>query len=205
MNSTILKSSRLSLIKNSFIRVLIASQLLAFSYSLMAQDTVDMSTTDPVVIYQLTHQILAEKDSLKIEVFSDGYALLHYPAYMKMAGDYSVQLTHGQMRRMIHALNAPSITNFSEQRMTLQKKSEDRKQDTLSFISDSSNSSFAISRIDENNQNNQNKWKQVIQCPHLRFDAKQYPNISSLSKLAEVESMLSKLINQADIQELADD
>ncbi len=202
MNSTILKSTRLYLIKNSFVRGLIACQLLVLSHSLWAQDPVDMSTTDPVLIYQLTHQILAEKDSLKIEVFSDGYALLHYPSYMKMAGNYSVQLSQGQMQGMVRALNAPAITSFSEQRMTIQKKSADKKQGRLSFISDSSNSSFEVSRSDKNGQN---KWKQGIQCPHLQFDAKQYPNISSLSKLAEVESMLSKLINQSDLQELGDD
>ena len=121
---------------------------------------------------------------------------------MKMAGNYSVQLSQGQMRRMIHTLNAPSISNFSVQRMALQKKSEDNKQDTLSFISDSSNSSFLVRRSDKNGRK---KWKQDIQCPHLQFDAQQYPNISSLSQLAEVETMLSKLINQSDLQELADD
>ncbi len=202
MHSMTFKSKISRLIKNSLASSFCIFQLFSISTSSWAQGQMDLSTSEPVLIYQISHEILAEKETLKIEIYSDGYALLYYPSYMKNSGNYSVQLSQRNMQRMIHALDTPSVKNFSNKKVTLQKKAEDARQGIFSFVSDSSYSSFEMSRSDENGHN---KIKQMIKCPHLQFDARHYPKITSLNRLAEVETMLSSLINQSDLQALSDD
>lgn len=202
MISIALKSIVSRLILNKFVQHICIYFLLSISCSSWAQSKVDLLTAEPVLAYKISHKTLAENDSLKIEVYSDGHALLHYPSYMKKSGDYKVQLSQGDFQRLINTLDTPGIRSFNNKALGLQKKVQDKTNGLITLVSDISYSSFEVSRSDEHGNN---KTKQQIICPHLQYDAKQHPNIGAIKKLAEVELFLTNLINQSDIQELADE
>ena len=202
MISIALKPIVSRLILNKLVRHICIYLLFSISCSSWAQSKVDLLTTEPVLAYKISHQTLAEKDSLKIKIYSDGYVLLHYPSYMKKSGDYIVQLSQGDFQRLIRTLDTPDVRGFDNKALGLQKKAQDQTSGLITFVSDTSYSSFEVRRSDEHGNN---KTKQKIICPHLQYDAKQHPNIRAIKQLAEVELLLTNLINQSDIQELADE
>lgn len=179
---------------------------LCFLYSTIfnawANDQVDLMAEDPILVYKISHHTLSEDDGLKIQVYNDGYVLLHYPVYMKKAGDYSVQLSEDDLRRLIDALEAPSVTNFDNRIIEQQIKAEDEANSVVTYVSDTSYSSFEVSRSDESGGH---KTKQKISCPNLQYDAKHHPNIRAINKLAAVELILSSLMDEAEVQELTND
>lgn len=181
--------------------VLLLQLLFCISTQVWAQNEVDLSSSEPVLVYGTSHEMLAESDNLKIEIYSDGNALLHYPDYMVNAGDYQVQLSIGKFQRLINTLDTPAIQSFNKKALGLQKKAQDQDSETITFVSDASYSSFEISRNDEDG----NKNLQKINWPHLHHDAKKFPGIEAINKLAEVESVLLGLITQALAQESNDE
>ena len=181
--------------------VLLLQLLFSISTQVCAQNRVDLLSSEPVLVYEASHEMLAESDNLKIEIYSDGHATLHYPDYMVNAGDYQVQLSPGEFQRLINTLDTPAIQSFNKKALGLQKKEQDQASETITFVSDASYSSFEISRNDENGNKNQ----QNIKWPRLHHDAKKYPGIVAINKLAEVESVLLDLINRAHAQKSNDE
>ncbi len=190
------------LLKNSFMQSIYICQLLSISQSSWAQDQVDLLTQEPVLVYQISHEIIADNDTLKIEIYNDGYVYMHYPSYMKKAGDYTTQLSQTELQHLIQTLNTPNIQNFNNRALALLKQSNELSNNNVTYVSDSSFSSFKVTRRDENRGST---IKQIIEYPHLQLDAKNFPNIGDINKLAEVESIVSNLVNQSNVQELVNE
>ncbi|MGR8980706.1 MAG: hypothetical protein ACU84H_11545 [Gammaproteobacteria bacterium] len=160
-----------------------------------AQGQVDLSGDGPLLVYQVTHEAIKEDAILKIEIFSDGHASLHYPFYMKHSGDYSVTLSQGEFQRLINTLDTPAIVSFDKNEVASKKKTQDAEAGVFTYVSDSTYSSFEIGRSDGHG-----KSKQQISWSHLQHDAKNYPGIQAIASLAQVETILRDLINHPGLQ-----
>jgi len=143
--------------------------------------------SDPILTYRATHDLLPADDVHWVEVYEDGMALVHYPDYMKKAGDYSVQLSHAEVQQIRLLLEHPLIQGFDHNKVKAEKKNIDAQSSELFAISDNSYAEFEI------NVQGQSTAKQHIRWANLRIDAERYPGIGILRKLYEIEASLLEL------------
>jgi hypothetical protein len=142
---------------------------------------------EPILFYQASHDLTPNDDSFWVEVHADGTALVHYPDYMKKAGDYSVQLSPAEVQQIRLLLEHPLVQDFDHGLIERQKKNFDDQATELFAISDNTYAEFEI------NASGQAAAGQRIRWANLRQDAERYPQIGVLRKLAEIEAGLLRL------------
>ena len=62
-----------------------------------------------------------------LRVYRNGWVQVHFPKYMKRAGDYGLQLTEAEMTALLSSLAAKGLMNF-DQAETTQRKEEAKRQ-----------------------------------------------------------------------------
>lgn len=64
----------------------------------------------PMLQLSYTKGIIADPDPIPfLRVYQDGRVLIHYPHYMKRAGDYELSLTGAEMKTMLDSLYAKGV------------------------------------------------------------------------------------------------
>lgn len=101
------------------------------------------STTSqkPVIEYTLVHQMLANPDPEPLlRIYGDGRVHVHFPEYMKNAGDYDMRISQADLRGLIRSLSQNGFIDFDEvaTRNAVQQVEAQRRSSTgtLSYISD---------------------------------------------------------------------
>ena len=75
----------------------------------------DAAAVEPVIHYQQNISMLAGiDDRLSMRIFGDGRVQVHYPVYMKKAGDYEMQLDETELVDLIASLSSDGIMAFDE-------------------------------------------------------------------------------------------
>jgi len=85
-----------------------ALPVLAQSVAVDDQKVFHYATNPEVVIlsYSETPGMLASPDTLpRIQVFGDGRVWIHYPVYMKKAGDYGLYLNPGEVTALLNSVS----------------------------------------------------------------------------------------------------
>lgn len=100
---------------NLLTRLAAAAVIFTFALPVLAQSAVvdDQKVfhyaTDPEVVilsYSETPGMLANPDTLpRIQVFGDGWVWIHYPVYMKKAGDYGLYLNPGEVTALLKSVS----------------------------------------------------------------------------------------------------
>ena len=134
--------------------------------------------------YELTHDMLPTPDNFSVTVYEDGVALVHYPEYMRMAGDYTVELSPSEVQRIRLLREHPRVQGFNPGQAKSQKQDIDAQSNALFEISDDSWSNFELYSPGA---------KKSIRWANLSVDAKRYPEIGVFRKLAEIEAELRQL------------
>jgi hypothetical protein len=134
--------------------------------------------------YRITHDLLRTTDHFSVSVYADGLALVHYPDYMKQAGDYSVQLSPAELQALRLLLEHPLVLGFDPGRAAAEKRRLDARSPELFAISDDSWSHFDIQAP---------AGPRSIRWPNLAIDADRYPDIGVFRKLADIEEELRQL------------
>ena len=141
-----------------------------------------------LLFYESTHDLTPQDDTYWVEVYQDGTALVHYPIYMKKAGDYVVRLSPAEVQQIRVALEHPLVKGFNAQQINQQKKALDAQSVVLSHISDNSYANFEIPNSDAATGE-----RQQIRWANLQSDAANYPGIGVSRKLADIEARLLDL------------
>jgi hypothetical protein len=165
------------------------------------------TAVEPVIEYNLVHHMLAEPDPQPLlRIYGDGRVHVHYPVYMKRAGDYELQLSQPELRALIRALAGDGIIDFDratarEKRRQLQAQQR-AATGTLFEISDSSETVIEI-RLDEYQQapgtaavRNLEKrfaWSDLPQ------DARRFPGWAEIVKANNAAQRLESLLNREDV------
>ncbi|NOQ90220.1 MAG: hypothetical protein GQ549_04670 [Gammaproteobacteria bacterium] len=143
----------------------------------------DNTTDEPVIHYQRNISMLAGIDDVvSLSVFASGRVHVHYPIYMKKAGDYEMQLDDVELTALIQSLSAKGLLDFNEKAVKEKIQAAEnakRKKGELLVISDAVETVVDI-RLDEFQKNKtskkitkfhkQFKWKNIEQ------DAKRHKN-----------------------------
>lgn len=157
-----------------------------------------------IISYSETPQMLGNPDRTpRIQVFGDGWVWVHYPLYMKKAGDYGIQLNPGELRQLLLALSG--IFDFDRQAVGQAKKAikaareqqtgimHYRSEDTLEEIAlqldgFQANPGAAARSIDL-----QLSWKNIAS------DARNYPELAELQKLNGARNSIRALLERDDL------
>lgn len=134
--------------------------------------------------YELTHDMLPTPDNFSVTVYEDGVALVHYPEYMKKAGDYTVELSPSEVQQIRLMLEHPLVQGFNPGQAKAQKQDIDAQSQELFEISDDSWSNFEV---------HTSRASKSIRWANLSIDAERYPEIGVFRKLAEIEEELRHL------------
>ena len=148
----------------------------------------DSKADEPVIYYQQNIQMLADiKDRISMSIFSDGRVFVHYPVYMKKAGDYEMQLDEPELLTLIQSLSGNGVLDFDEKKVKEKVqavKNARRAKGELFVISDAVETVVDI-RLDEYQKN---KTSKIIKKFHKQFrwknieqDAVHYKNIAEIA------------------------
>jgi hypothetical protein len=201
---------------SKFLNHLIAIAVaLTFSLQVLAQNGPPfepqfLMPADPdvvVISYSETPDMLANPDSLPmIRVFGDGEVLVHYPAYMKRAGDYQVFLNPGELRQLLISLSG--VFEFNASAVGLEKQRAQRSK-APSLLAKSERSDKTLEQINVEldgyrNQTNDVKRsvRKQIKWRDIEVDAETYPGVTDLVALEKARRSLRKLLERHDLMNL---
>jgi hypothetical protein len=128
-----------------------------------------------------------------VKVHGDGRADVHYPRYMKRAGDYVVQLSPNELDALVASLVDDGLLDLdpqavrSAQRQTLRLSAAP----VLVVTADAPTTIIEIRT---------GRGARRIVWNGLREDARQYPNVSALQNLAAAEQRLRAVMERPDAQ-----
>lgn len=191
-----------STVNNRFYSVLLTVLLLLNASGVCAQKIVnsgeqsagfrfatDDSVKQPVIHYQQNIQMLTGIDDRpSLQVFGNGRVLVHYPVYMKKAGDYEMRLDEAELVDLIQSLSGNDIMEFDEKK--LREKIKGRKkalkaQGQFYEISDAVETVVDIT-LDEYQKNNKSKkiknFHKQVRWKNIEHDAARYKHDSEIIK-----------------------
>ncbi|RLA49718.1 MAG: hypothetical protein DRR42_15085 [Gammaproteobacteria bacterium] len=166
------------------------------------------SDPDTVVIaYSEIPDMLANPDPTPmIRVFVDGEVLIHYPEYMKRAGDYQVFLNPGELRRLMIALsgvfdfNAATVRQAKRQAGQMQVPGllvvSERSDKTLEQINIELDGYRGTAGAASRPVRQQIKWRDI------EVDVGEYPEITGLAALGKARRTIRQLLERHDLLDL---
>ena len=179
-----------------------------------AQVIIDYPRDRATVVIKVT-EVLGEigvpDSGPSVQVHGDGYVLVHYPRYMKRAGDYHMQLSGPAMDDLMRSLGEKKVLEFDVNANRQSKRAAD-----VALGSGSQSQGFAVLdasttvievRVDRyrpaggSAQEVLNVAKKIAWYG-LKSDAKRYPNIEPIQNLAAVQAQLLALMHHPDLQKL---
>lgn len=164
----------------------------------------------PVIEYNLVHQMLANPDPEPLlRVYGNGHVHVHFPVYMKRAGDYELQLSQAELGLLISTLAQDGIIDFDPEAAsnTVQQLEAQRRASggTLSYISDSTVTviDIALDRYQSTpsaraitNLRKKFAWK------NLQHQARSYPQSQTLQRAAASADRLHAFTNRSDLKRI---
>ena len=192
---------------------LVVFGIVLISGSAIAQLVIDYPRDRGTVVVSFMEVLGEIKDQdpgPSVRVHGDGYVVVHYPRYMKRAGDYALQLSPQEMDNLMRSLVADrKIIEFDE---TATRRS---KRDTALALQEGSRSKlFAV--LDDSTtviELRMDRYKPAsgsgqeifnvdkkISWYGLRSDARQYPNIEAIQNLAAVRQELVSIMERRDLK-----
>lgn len=165
---------------------------------------------EPVIEYNVVHHMLAQQDPVPLlRVYGDGRVHVHFPAYMKRAGDYEMYMNRVQLNDLLRQLADNGIMDFDPAAAKQEKQQLEAARRAASgalfHASDASDShiniklgqyqrSAASPRI--SGFSRQFRWR------NLEFDTKNIPESVVIRKAANAEAILRMLCAHPALQKL---
>lgn len=162
-----------------------------------------------VIEYSQSHDMIAEVDPVPmLRIYGDGRVHVHFPVYMKRAGDYEMRLSDAQLQTLLGSMESKGILKFDQNKVRqLKILSEKRIQaaspgGVVTILSDDTRSRFQVNLgtyISSGTFTPQNNFAQAIEWKNLKWDAQKHKDISELGHAADAEQELSGFLNHADL------
>jgi hypothetical protein len=210
------RSRKISFDMHKFLNYLTAIAVaLTFTSQVLAQGAPPFNPqflmpADPdtvVLSYTQTPDMLGNPDTTPmIRVYGDGEVLIHYPVYMKRAGDYQVFLNPGELRKLLVAVSG--VFDFDAKRAAQARHAAKQARVPL-LLESSARSDQVLEQFDvilDGYQespgvslraiNKNVKWRDI------EVDAAEFPSVTSLDDLNGARQALLKLLERADLVDL---
>ena len=198
------------------IRVLSAAALVghtaAVVTSAQAPQAFQASENPGTVVIQLTQDIGVEGDDTPLlRIYGDGRVLVHFPVYMRRAGDYGLRLDSTELDGLLRTFVQGGLVDFSVEgvREEIRQVRGARRRDALETAGPvvlTTRSDDVVVSIDvrlERYTDADGAVRQNVETraswSGLQFDAAEFPGVASLQSLATIERQLIGLTNHPDL------
>lgn len=144
--------------------------------------------SEPVIHYQLNVDMLANVDDrLSMSVFPSGLVQVHYPVYMKKAGDYEMQLDESELITLVQSLSTNGVLEFDEKNVKekIQRvKNTRRAKGEVYVVSDAVEIVVDV-KLDEYQKNTKSKkiknFHKQFKWRNIEQDAKRYKDTAEIT------------------------
>ena len=177
------------------------------------QPMFEYSKDASTVVVSYTHILGGIGDADKgpsLKIYGDGHMVVHYPPYMKKAGEYTLELTQGEMERLLRSLIASKVLEFDAQAVRRSKFETDAatesSQPTFYSESDAPTTtieirltrytpagSFAQEVLDVDKK---------VSWTGLGSDARRYPTVNAIQGLRAAEQELRALMKHQNLKKI---
>jgi hypothetical protein len=161
---------------------------------------------DPsTVIVRFAQNVTAIEDpdpGPSLRVFGDGRVEVHYPRYMRRAGDYTLQLTPGEMNALLRSLVSRGIMEFDDTATRSRKRSIQARAGHFAATYDAVTTEIEIRLEDYRRPAGSGRNRRIhkrVNWPALRSDAKRHPQIDEIQDLAASQRELLSLMRRPDL------
>ena len=183
----------------------------ATSVGAAGQPGLGFSTLPSDVVLSLSyhHDLLAENDPTPmIRIYGDGRVLIHYPAYMTLAGDYETRMTTGELRQLLLGMADRRVLDFDGQAVAQAKRQEQGRRAALGYLFEISDETHTVIQVNLNwyrptgSGAQINNLRKTIRWGNLPEEAGLFPGIRDLQELADTEEELRSLLERDDLRRL---
>lgn len=172
-----------------------------------------------ILEYTLIFNELADQDPTPLlRIFGDGTVNVHFPIYMKRAGDYYLQLSDYELKKLVSFLNNNGLFNFDAPKIRqlrnknfqeLQAELIQNDSEYVLFKTQDADTSIFIYNVE---QYVTDKNRDTLVMPRqgkiiwhgLKTDAKRFSNIKEIAGLAVIEKRLQSIIDREDLIKIED-
>jgi hypothetical protein len=161
-----------------------------------------------VLQYTHVHGMLENPDPIPfLRIYGDGRILIHYPIYMKRAGDYELRLSDAELQQLLSSLDATGVMGFNIQSMEsieAQLKANVSGQiatvesDVTLTVIETHVTRIIPTLIGTSSEQVNNK----VVLGNVKSRAERYPEIVELQGIAAAEQQLQALTKRKDLIKL---
>jgi len=161
-----------------------------------------------VIEYTLSHDMIRNADPQPmLQIFGDGRVHVHYPVYMKRAGNYQMYLSDTEIQQLLGSLEQKGILKITNKDIVQIKKQANtiKLGETNGLLierSDISRSKFKVnldSYVSDLSVSPQYDFKQEVILKSLKFEAQANPSITEIQNAAHAEQELRNFLTHRDL------
>ncbi len=177
-----------------------------------AQVAFRASASPNTIVIQLTQDIGVEGDDTPLlRIYGDGRVLVHFPVYMRRAGDYGLRLDSTELDGLLRTFVQGGLVDFSVEgvREEIRQVRGARRRDALEtggpvvLTSRSDDAVVSIGVRLERHTDADGAVREDVEArvswAGLQYDAAEFPGVASLQSLATIERQLIGLTNHPDL------
>jgi len=156
-----------------------------------------------LITYDQQHELLANNNPEPLlSIDTNGKARAVYPEYMKKAGVYEWQLADSELQALRKLAGKLGIQQFDEQAVQEEIEKNDRQDNILHSISDSTTTVIDIKSLNESGEVLEGANTNGGELQNIAFEdvpemAEQNPEITELNELESLQSRLEAILDQA--------
>ena len=166
------------------------------------------SDPDTVVItYSEVPDMLANPDPTPlIRVFGDGEVLVHYPKYMKLAGDYQLFLNPGELRKLL--LTVSGVIGFDAKLAAQARREEKRARfDDTGIVTERSDEvleriEIQLDGFQDSAASSMRVVNERVEWRDIGPDAREFPGLPGMKGLGGARNALRALLDHPDLYSL---
>lgn len=164
--------------------------------------------SEPIIEFNEVHHLLAQRDTTpRLRVYGDGRVHVHFPAFMKKAGDYDLQLSHAELNELLRMLAGNGIMDFDAAAIKQERQQLETMHrlatGTVTHISDATDTLINI-RLDRYQRTSNsppiNAFSKQFRWRNLTSDSRRFPESTGIAKAAMATSMLQSLCDHPGLQ-----
>ena len=166
------------------------------------------TSSEPIIEYNLIQHLLAEPDPEPLlRVYGDGKVLMHFPSYMRRAGDYELHLSRSELMALLRSLAADGILDFDPAAVRQNKRQLEAQQLTagVELFTQSDVTETVIQVRLDGYQRGPDSARIVdlnrrFNWPNLEHDARRFPQSEALRGAAAGAGRLHGFLRRSDLQ-----
>lgn len=175
--------------------------------AVQAQSGFAYSSDNNAVIVRYTRtpgELEAPDSSTTVTIYGNGRTLVHYPPYGARKGDYEMTLSRVDLDKLVASLVDNDVLEYDHEAVDIEKQAIMDVDEMGFYTSDADISSIEIELASYSPAEAATRYdvRKDILVSALQMEARHFPSIKSLGKLAAAERELIRLINSDELSPL---